>query len=103
MDMVIRRGHLQFHLNSRCDQRSVIIITTGLVLGERPRVLGDAKITRALLDRLSHHGEIIGTGDDRPRIKNSACLLIQYVLRRCDWGSAYRLRAQLRTGVPFAR
>jgi DNA replication protein DnaC len=63
-------GVLLFELFSACYEKNSLLITTSLEFKEWGDIFGNKKATKAMIDRLTHHAQLIYTGEESWRLRS---------------------------------
>ncbi|MFT4034132.1 MAG: ATP-binding protein [Patulibacter sp.] len=63
-------AELVFQVLSKRHERGSLIVTTNLPFGEWTKVFPDARLAKAVVDRLTHRAHIIDTGDESWRFRH---------------------------------
>ena len=63
-------AELVFQVLSERHERASLIVTTNLPFGEWTKVFPDARLAKAVVDRLTHRAHIIDTGTESWRFKH---------------------------------
>ena len=63
-------AELVFQVLSERHERGSLIITTNLPFGEWTKVFPDARLAKAVVDRLTHRAHIIDTGNESWRFRH---------------------------------
>jgi len=64
-------AELLFNVVADCYERRSLIITSNLKFGEWNSVLGDSRLTAALIDRLVHHAHVLAFSGESFRLRNA--------------------------------
>ncbi|TDY37128.1 DNA replication protein DnaC [Alicyclobacillus sacchari] len=64
-------AELLFHVVSECYEQRSVIVTSNLEFGQWNTVLGDARLTAALVDRLVHHAHVLAFTGESYRLQHA--------------------------------
>ncbi|HEY5343566.1 MAG TPA: ATP-binding protein [Solirubrobacteraceae bacterium] len=63
-------SQLVFQVISERNERASLIVTTNLPLGEWTKVFPDARLAKAVVDRITHRAHIVETGTESWRFRH---------------------------------